>query len=251
MPMSGASQRPALNAYHLFWNAVDWVFPPYCGGCGKFGERWCSECRAQVSPLGSIQCEKCGIPLPQPGLCSGCNQAPPAFTALRSWCAYRGPARNAIHQLKYKRDIGLADALADSLYPLLSGLGWPIDAVVSVPLSPARQRQRGYNQSSMLALPLSLAAGVPFRPSLLARTRETNSQVGLSAVDRRQNVAGAFTAGPVHALHILVVDDVITTGATMNACAQALFSSGAASVYGLSFARALLSDHQVQSDPIS
>jgi predicted amidophosphoribosyltransferase len=103
----------------------------------------------------------------------------------------------------------------------------------------------------MLALPISLAAGVPFRPMLLARTRETNTQVGLSAVDRHQNVAGAFTARPVRAMDILVIDDVITTGSTMNACAQALLSAGASSVYGLSFARAILPDHQVQSDPIS
>ena len=251
MELSGLNKRPALTAYHFFWNAVDWVFPPRCGGCGQVGERWCSQCQGQVTRLTEACCHVCGNPLPQPGLCKNCQTTPPTFTALRSWCKYEDPARKAIHQLKYQRDIGLADALAVSLVSMIDDLQWKPGVVVSVPISPARLRQRGYNQASLLALPVALAIGAPFRPSFLVRARETASQVGLSAADRRQNVSGAFRAGPVRSLNVLVVDDVITTGSTMNACAQALLAAGASAVYGISFARAVLPDHLVPSDPIS
>jgi competence protein ComFC len=192
----------------------------------------------------------CGDPLPQPGICPTCSAFPPAYTALRSWCVYQGVAREAVHQLKYRRDIGLADALAVPLCELLASLDWSLDAIVPVPLSLSRRRQRGYNQSSFLARPLALAFGLPFRPALLVRIRETNPQVGLSAQGRRDNVAAAFQAAPTHGLRVLVVDDVITTGSTMNACAQALIAAGAAQVFGISFARAVLPDQLVPSDPI-
>jgi ComF family protein len=149
--------------------------------------------------------------------------------------------------LKYERDIGLAEVLATPMAKLVSDLSWPVDLVTSVPLSPARIRQRGYNQASMLALPVALSLAKPFHPNLIKRSRETASQVGLSAVERKQNVSGAFAAKSTVGKVILVVDDVITTGSTMNACAQALRSAGATAVYGLSFARAVFSDQPVQS----
>jgi competence protein ComFC len=180
-----------------------------------------------------------------------CRSQPPTFNALRSWCAYKENSRQAIHRLKYSRDVGLAEALAQQVCQLAGSLSWPVDVVTSVPLNPARLKQRGYNQSSLLGLPVALALGVAFRPGLLSRTRDTATQVGLSAEERKNNVKGAFSAGLSTGRNVLIIDDVITTGATMNACALALRSAGASSVYGLSFARALLSDDQVRSDPIS
>ncbi len=251
MTQSGPNTRPALIAYHLFWNAVDWVFPPRCGGCDQSGERWCEDCQQKVTRLGETCCECCGEPLEQPGLCEQCRRRPPAFKALRSWCAYRDPARQAIHRLKYRRDIGLAEALAAPLLGQVHALGWKIDVVTSVPLSPARLRQRGYNQASMLAYPVALSLGKPFRAGLLVRNRDTASQVGLSAAERERNVQGAFSARPVPGQSILVIDDVITTGSTMNACAQALQAAGATAVYGLSYARAIIADHSVPIHPFS
>lgn len=251
MQMSGLSKRPAFIAYHLFWNAVDWVFPPRCGGCDQLGERWCPTCQQETVRLSEPLCSCCGYPFASGGLCQDCRNQPPSFRALRSYCAYQGPAREAIHRLKYQRDMGIAEALAGHLAQLARDLAWPVDSITAVPLSPSRMKQRGYNQASLLAIPLALALKRPFDHRLLARTRETNSQVGLSMNDRKQNVAGAFTARETAAGKVIwVIDDVITTGATMNACAQALMTAGATAVYGLSFARALLGEHRVPSDPI-
>jgi ComF family protein len=128
---------------------------------------------------------------------------------------------------------------------LMNTLPWSIDLVTCVPLSKTRMKQRGFNQAAMLARPLALGLHVPFQPLLLRKTREVPSQVGLSSQDRRRNVEDAFESGrTIHSSkRILVIDDVFTTGSTMNACARALFDAGAQQIYGLTFARAGLSDH--------
>jgi Predicted amidophosphoribosyltransferases len=122
----------------------------------------------------------------------------------------------------------------------LLSLGWAVDFVVPVPLSIARLKERGYNQSTLLARPAALALGLPFRPQALARIRETASQVGLGVNDRRLNVKDAFLAASnlVHGCSVLVIDDVTTTGATIDACAAALKSAGAVKVYGFTLAQA-------------
>lgn len=251
MITSGLQKRPAAVAYHLFWNAVDWVFPPTCGGCNRTGERWCEHCQKSTRLLTENLCDRCGNPLPPDGHCLECDRQQPLFTALRSFCAYQGPARKAIHRLKYQRDLGIGEALAQAMSPWVASLQWPVDLITSVPLSPARLKQRGYNQASMIALPLAWEMGVRFNSGILRRARETSSQVGLSAAERIKNVNGAFYAsGDLRGKTVLVIDDVITTGATMNSCASALLTAGASAVFGLSFARALLADHQVEPDPI-
>jgi len=154
-----------------------------------------------------------------------------------------GSVRQAIHRLKYRRDLALADVLAAQLVALVQSLDWPVEMVVAVPLGKQRQRERGYNQAALLAFPLALGLGVPWARHALARVRETPSQVGLDAAARRRNVAGAFRAGPDSALQgatVLLVDDVMTTGATLDAAAQALLNGGAAQVYAVTVARAFL-----------
>jgi ComF family protein len=118
-------------------------------------------------------------------------------------------------------------------------LNWEIDVVFPVPLSRRRLRERGYNQAALFALPLALGLNVPYRPKALRRVRHTRSQVDLSWGERRENVSGAFAASSddVSGKTILLVDDVITTGATLNACASALLSAGARAVYAFSVAR--------------
>jgi competence protein ComFC len=245
MTLAGSRQSPAFILYHLLWNALDWVFPPHCGGCNRLAERWCASCQAQARPFGQV-CACCGIPLETGGLCPECKDSQPIYAGLRSFTRYAGPARNAVIRLKYSRDIGLGEALATNMAQQLAGLNWPIDIITCVPLSGGRLRQRGYNQAAMLARPLSYSSGKSFRPILLRKTREAPSQVGLSASERRKNVWGAFEAsGTIAAKNVLVVDDVTTTGSTINACARALLDAGATAVYGLTFARAGLHDHNI------
>ena len=243
--MAGLRKRPAYALYHLLWEALDWIFPPTCGGCGKFAERWCPDCQAGLTRLPASICQICGIPLPQIGTCHECQVSRPEYQALRSYCAYSGTARRAILRLKYSKDIGLGEALGQHLHELFNRETWSIDFVTCVPLSRGRLRVRGYNQAAMLARPLALEINRPFAPLLLRKTREAPTQVGLSASERRSNVDGAFAAGgntDFNGRKILIIDDVTTTGSTMNACARALHQAGAAEVYGLTFARAGLHD---------
>ncbi len=154
-----------------------------------------------------------------------------------------GSVRKALHRLKYHRDLALAETLAGELLALVRALGWQVDAVVAVPLGKARQQARGYNQAALLAFPLALGLGVPYAGKALARVRETRSQVNLSAEERQRNVAGAFAvvqADAVKGKNILLVDDVMTTGATLGAAAAALKAGGAHRVFAVTVARAVL-----------
>ena len=153
---------------------------------------------------------------------------------------YEGAIRKAIHRLKYYGDIALGDLLTRPLITLLSEMNWEIDSIVAVPVTKSRAKERGYNQAALLAYPISLSAEVVFQPESLIKTRQVPSQVGLTLEQRIKNVAGVFEAIPVlvRGKQLLIIDDVITSGATMNACATALLDAGARSVYGLTLARA-------------
>ncbi|MCS6909837.1 MAG: ComF family protein [Anaerolineales bacterium] len=225
------------------WAAVDVVFPPECAACRRPGMRLCADCRSQFRLLGNEAiCPRCGY-APMPTDCENCRRHPPpaALRSLRSAAWFEGPLRRALHHLKYQRDILLGDTLAEWLCDLYYREGLAADLIVPVPLSPQRLRERGYNQADLLARPLAEWAGVPYAPGALLRSRHTLSQVGLSADERRQNVAGAFVADRrlVAGRQVVVVDDVCTTGATLAACAEALHAAGAAKVWGLTLARAL------------
>ena len=246
------AKRLSYRFYQVFWSALDWLFPPKCGGCGKTGTRWCDSCQASVQKIEPPLCPLCGQKLTRAELCKRCQKAVPRYTALRSWAVFDGPVRNALHQLKYQRNVGLGDVLAHSLVELFQSVKWEIDLIAPVPLGLARLAERGYNQSSLLARPFSLALNVPYRPQILIRTRETRSQVGLTAVERRLNVSGAFIAHSNWAVgrSVLVVDDVTTSGSTLEACADALFTAGAWQVYGLTLARAVFKSPLLTDQPI-
>ena len=172
MTMAGMRQRPAFLLYRFLWNALDWVFPPNCAGCGVLGERWCISCRQSLTLLPSPLCSRCGVPVPgstSTDLCQDCCAATPWFTSSRSVCVYTGAARKAIHRLKYGRDIGIGEALSFQMLELMHTLPWSVDIVTCVPLSKTRLRQRGYNQAAMLARPLALGLHVPFQPLLLRK----------------------------------------------------------------------------------
>lgn len=227
----------------LLWRSVDALFPPTCPGCGKFADRWCSDCQRAVQRIDPARtCAFCGEPVSTPGFCPQCQSAQHPYQAMRSWAVFRGELRNALHTLKYKRNFGLGIALAAQMRPDMQRLDWPVQAIVPVPLSPGRYRQRGYNQVALVAAPLSFGLRLPFLPSALRRLRETRSQVGLNAQQRRQNVQNIFQAqaSQVRGKTILLMDDVITTGATVTEAASALQQAGARAVYVFSIAHAPL-----------
>lgn len=159
--------------------------------------------------------------------------------AVRSLASFDGPLRNAIHRLKYDRDQPLAQALGETLANYWSVLNLPAVLVVPVPLSRERQADRGYNQAELIAEMFAGAAGLPTARGGLRRRRDTPSQVGLSAVERWENVRDAFEARAeqVAGRRIILVDDVFTTGATLEASARALLLAGVLEVYGLTVAR--------------
>lgn len=226
--------------YHWFWTGLDWLYPPQCAGCGAEAMRLCYACRKKVQRVIPPVCAVCGYPQAAGLECQRCITAPPYFAQLRSWAFFNGVIRKAILRLKYQRDLGLGEVLSQYLVRAYLLQEWHIDAVIPVPLSLDRQAMRGYNQASVLAKPFALSLGLEFRPQALARVRETRSQVGLSAQERQNNVQEAFLANPelVNSKKILVIDDVTTTGSTLNACAAALKDAGAAIVYCLTLARA-------------
>ncbi|MBI5946182.1 MAG: ComF family protein [Chloroflexi bacterium] len=226
--------------YRSIWSALDLLYPPVCGGCGKNGSRWCVECQGRVKILNGILCEVCGLPLERAGVCNTCQADQPHFRALRAWAVFDNPVRNALHQLKYRKDMSLGDSLAAQMASFVRELRWPIDMIIPIPLGKQRLKERGYNQVAMIAQPLALALDLKYASAGLVRRKETRSQVGLTKSERRENVHSAFQAGvDVTDKIILVMDDVSTTGSTLSSSAEALYSSGAKDVYALTVARAL------------
>ncbi|HZU86551.1 MAG TPA: ComF family protein [Anaerolineaceae bacterium] len=243
MPQAGLQDNPAFALYQIVWKTLDWLYPPVCGGCGKLGWRWCSECRAQVTQLEEWQiCRLCGNLLLGGDICAQCQQQLPPYQALRSWGVFSGPLRKAIHRLKYGRDVGLGEALAQPLLERLINLNWPINLITAIPLNKNRLKQRGYNQAGLLARPLALGCKLPYTPRAIQRIKDTPTQVGLSAPQRQENVRGVFCAFPKLVMDrtVLLVDDVTTSGSTMRECAHSLLEAGAAAVYGLTLARPVL-----------
>jgi len=240
MSVPGMMVRPVYRLYQIAWAGLDLLFPPLCGGCGKVGTRWCSECQLNTQVIPSSICKICGRVLEKLGICAICRKSQPSYYAARSWAVFDGQLRKAIHRLKYAGDMSLADILARPMLSLLGDQNWKIDIVVPVPISRTRRKTRGFNQAALLALPIALGSNYPFRSQALIKTRETHTQVGLSLQQRRANVAGAFRASKQYTQHkgVLVVDDVMTSGATMEMCARALLASGASNVYGLTLAQA-------------
>lgn len=230
----------------IAWAGVDLVFPPQCAGCHQPGQRFCSACRLALHPLAAPLCEACGYPTEHDAVCRICQASahgPVPLSGLRSAAFFEGPLQKALHQLKYKRDIILADTLAAILAQANFVPRLPPGLVVPVPLSAERQRERGYNQAALLARAFAELGGRRCVPAGAERVKHTASQVGLSAEERRVNVRAAFRGEPcvVAGQTVILVDDVCTTGATLAACGQALLAAGATAVWGVTLARARMS----------
>ncbi len=225
----------------LIWIIIDLIYPPTCCNCGKVGFRLCLDCFSQIQIINKNVCKYCGEILIKPGICKKCKKQKPKYKVLRSWGVFQGPLREMIHTLKYQRNLGMGDYFAPILSQALETHGWQIDIVIPVPLNKERLRERGYNQAEVLAKPLAVFINKSHKPKSISRIRNTQSQVGLSLKQRRQNVKGAFMAdaSSFKGKQVLIIDDVATTGSTLDACTDALLKAGAESVFGLTLARAI------------
>ena len=160
---------------------------------------------------------------------------------MRSWAVFDSPVQNALHSMKYRRNIGLGESLAAQMGGFIRSLGWHADILLPVPLGKNRLKERGYNQVALVARPLAYEIALAYKPEAVWKARETRSQVGLTISQRRENVDGAYQADvrAVSDKSVILMDDVATTGSTIVACTAALLSAGAKEVYAITIARAL------------
>lgn len=249
-PTSAA--HPLEAATSLPQRLLDLLFPPRCVGCGTAGSVLCAKCRAKIRAPEPPICERCGraVPGDASGICTACRAGygPVALTSIRAAALHDGPARAGVIALKYRRQRRLAEPLGDLLASAVTRLDLRPDVVVPVPLHASRKRERGYNQAELLARRCARTLGLPCEAAALTRARATPPQVGLSSAERRINVAGAFIiaaaerAAALAGKRILLIDDVATTGSTLDAAASALLSSAPAAVLGLAVTRPNLAD---------
>ncbi|MDY6910980.1 MAG: ComF family protein [Chloroflexota bacterium] len=217
---------------------LDLIFPRKCVGCGMEGEFLCVSCAETLPRLELPFCDRCGIPITQGHLCHKCLKSPFVIDGIRSLFLHEGLARDAVHSLKYNNLKALGPTLAKFMAEFLEFGNLSFDLLAAVPMHSKRMRKRGYNQADLLVDELSRLVRLPVARGTLVRLRDTPSQVSLGAEDRRHNMQGAFRCyDSLQDRKVLLVDDVCTTGATLNACAVALKEAGAASVWGLTLSR--------------
>jgi ComF family protein len=255
--MSGIGGFPPLARVHrtlkIVWEGLlDLVYPPRCLICDRYDTPVvCEDCHAAFLPLSEPLCEVCGHSIEPPVSCSVCAMAAEhggwGFDRARAAGIYQGPLRAGVHAIKYDRHELLGEALGAYLANrcvvegvLPGAVRADIEVVLPVPLHRSRERWRGYNQARLLAAPLAEVLNVPLLPDVMIRVRKTAPQVERSGQERRRSLVPECFAVPeaasVAGKGILLVDDVMTTGATVSACAKALKAAGARRVYVVTLA---------------
>lgn len=225
---------------------LDVLYPPRCvvRACRRRGAWWCTSCQARILIVPEPLCARCGGPVTDAAVCRRCQISPPSFGHARAVGQYAPPLRDAIHALKYHRVAALAPLLgARVARVVLTTEAHTLGAdplVVAVPAHRRRRAARGVDHARLLADAVARTLGADHVPGALVRTRRTAPQVGLTPPERRANVAGAFRAMEiVRSRPIILVDDVMTTGATADACSAALLAAGAERVTVYTVARAI------------
>jgi ComF family protein len=220
--------------------ALDLLFPPKCLGCGKEGNLICHACQHQLTPIVDPICPRCGRPQASSILCPVCANWPASIDCIRAPLRFEGLTRQIIHQFKYKNLRTLALPLAHILKNYLLKAPLPVEAVIPVPLHPRRLRERGYNQSGLLAKEVGRLMNLPLVDAEVRRVKYVIPQARThSAQERQVNVKGAFHCPEFSkpGQSVLLIDDVTTSGATLDACAHALKLAGCGPIYGLVVAR--------------
>jgi ComF family protein len=237
--MSSASWLTQVRS--LTNDAFNLIFPPVCALCRKEGEILCQNCRADIPWVKEPICPACGRILAEPAAsCPICLDHPLPLQTIRAAVVFEGGTPEAVHQMKYNGFFALAQPLADMMVEAWWRWQSDVDLVMPIPLHPRRQKKRGYNQSELLVKRFCQRLNLAHDMRSLRRLRATPPQVGLNAVERRLNVQDAFTVlgdGCV-GRHVLLVDDVCTTGSTLAAAAEVLLAAGAYSVSAYCVARA-------------
>lgn len=210
-----------------------WLFPLRCVVCGEAGAHGRDLCRAchAALPWQGPACPGCALPTPSGETCGGCLQAASPLAGVQAVFDYAFPVDSLLPRLKFHHDFAAGRVLASCMVERLRGLPRPC-AIVPIPLHRARLRRRGYDQALELARPLARALQLPLHADLLQRRKATTAQSRLDADARQRNLQGAFsvTAGRTPPAHVVLVDDVMTTGATLEAAALALHGAGVARV---------------------
>lgn len=237
---------------YLLAALLDFLFPPLCHVCRRFipdagALHICPSCREDMPPAGHPLCTVCGAPFPGAGEdhpCGDCLTGKPAFDAARAALLYEGHGRKLIHAFKYSNKTHLRRPLALLTAEVLTEFvaSRSPDLIVPVPLHVRRLRSRGFNQALLLGELLARMWRLPMARRALKRVRWTEPQITLSADERRDNVKGAFAVpdrAAVAGKHVLLLDDVLTTGSTVQECARVLKQAGAAAVTVITIARAV------------
>jgi len=239
-----------MRLSELAMRVADWFYPRICPGCGAIcdlpGRHVCWQCRSRVELYESSLCSVCGR-FAEGGVghafvCDVCCSVPPSFDRARAAGRFAGVLREEIHLFKYGHSLWLKQDLADILEGCLRAHfeTGDVDLMVPVPLYPVRQRERSYNQATVLARELAERFGRRCEIDALTRIRHTETQTALDAPRRRANMLGAFAVqrpGMIRHRRVLLVDDVMTTGATLNECARVLKRAGAYKVWAVTLAR--------------
>ena len=238
--MRRSTTRPGRRWFERALEAgLDFIFPPRCAGCGRHGQFWCVECDRRLKLVSRSGCPSCGFPRIHRGACLACEIGD---LTVQSYASYRPPLKQAILQLKYSPDRRLADLMARWLVELYEESRLEMQLIIPVPLADARKRERGYNQVELIASAMAGYLNIPVQAQSLQRVQETGSQVGLTPGERFENVQDAFSAESRFILNqrILLLDDLLTSGATLIGCAHALFQAGAAQVACLTVGRTIV-----------
>jgi len=248
-----------MNLAEVLNDISEVIFPPQCLGCKDIlhsfnGQIFCSSCEEQTHLITGSICHICGTTFPdspaESHLCADCLEKKPYFSCARAVFSYENIILNAIHQFKYKRNISIGETLASFMADFqFSNIDFAdYSIMIPVPLHTTRLRERGFNQSLVLARILGKKKQIPINFSLLKRQKFTLTQTGSNKQERKQNIKGAFEVTDKRKIagkNILLIDDVFTTGATVNECAKTLIKAGAQKVSVLTLARVL--PHEVQS----